>query len=58
MDRNQDGDVSWLDARHVFEELDTDNDGLIHFTEVEKVGIQIQKSRDQKSEVRQKTEKP
>jgi Ca2+-binding EF-hand superfamily protein len=32
MDRNQDGDVSWkefLGPRHVFEELDTDHDGLI-----------------------------
>jgi Ca2+-binding EF-hand superfamily protein len=39
MDRNQDGDVSWkefLGPRHVFEELDTDHDGLISPEEAEK----------------------
>lgn len=39
MDRNQDGDLSWkefLGPRHVFEELDTDHDGLIDPAEAEK----------------------
>jgi Ca2+-binding EF-hand superfamily protein len=39
MDRNNDGDVSWkefLGPRHVFEELDTDHDGLIDPKEAEK----------------------
>jgi Ca2+-binding EF-hand superfamily protein len=39
MDRNMDGDVSWkefLGPRHVFEELDTDHDGLIDPKEAEK----------------------
>jgi Ca2+-binding EF-hand superfamily protein len=39
MDRNQDGDLSWkefLGPRHVFEELDTDHDGLIDPMEAEK----------------------
>jgi Ca2+-binding EF-hand superfamily protein len=38
MDRNNDGDVSWkefLGPRHVFEELDTDHDGLIDPKEAE-----------------------
>jgi Ca2+-binding EF-hand superfamily protein len=39
MDRNQDGDLTWkefLGPRHVFEELDTDHDGLIDPKEAEK----------------------
>jgi Ca2+-binding EF-hand superfamily protein len=39
MDRNQDGDLTWkefLGPRHVFEELDTDHDGLIDPQEAEK----------------------
>jgi Ca2+-binding EF-hand superfamily protein len=39
MDRNMDGDLSWkefLGPRHVFEELDTDHDGLIDPMEAEK----------------------
>jgi Ca2+-binding EF-hand superfamily protein len=39
MDRNLDGDLSWkefLGPRHVFEELDTDHDGLIDPKEAEK----------------------
>ena len=39
MDRNLDGDLTWkefLGPRHVFEELDTDHDGLIDPTEAEK----------------------
>jgi Ca2+-binding EF-hand superfamily protein len=39
MDRNQDGDLSWkefLGPRHVFDELDTDHDGLIDPMEAEK----------------------
>ncbi len=39
MDRNQDGDLTWkefLGPRHVFEELDTNRDGLIDPTEAEK----------------------
>jgi Ca2+-binding EF-hand superfamily protein len=39
MDRNNDGDVSWkefLGPRHVFEDLDTDHDGLIDPKEAEK----------------------
>jgi Ca2+-binding EF-hand superfamily protein len=39
MDRNNDGDVSWkefLGPRRVFEELDTDHDGLIDPKEAEK----------------------
>jgi Ca2+-binding EF-hand superfamily protein len=63
MDRNQDGDVSWkefLGPRHVFEELDTDHDGLIDPMEAEKARWDSNTEvRDQKSEVRgQKTEKP
>jgi Ca2+-binding EF-hand superfamily protein len=39
MDRNMDGDLTWkefLGPRHVFEELDTDHDGLIDPKEAEK----------------------
>ena len=39
MDRNLDGDLTWkefLGPRHVFEELDTDHDGLIDPKEAEK----------------------
>ena len=39
MDRNLDGDLTWkefLGPRHVFEELDTDHDGLIDPNEAEK----------------------
>jgi hypothetical protein len=39
MDRNQDGDLTWkefLGPRRVFEELDTDHDGLIDPKEAEK----------------------
>ena len=39
MDRNNDGDLTWkefLGPRHVFEELDTDHDGLIDPKEAEK----------------------
>ncbi len=39
MDRNMDGDLTWkefLGPRHVFEELDTDHDGLISPEEAEK----------------------
>lgn len=39
MDRNLDGDLTWkefLGPRHVFEELDTDHDGLIDPQEAEK----------------------
>src|SRR5262249_33477983 len=39
MDRNMDGDLTWkefLGPRHVFDELDTDHDGLIDPKEAEK----------------------
>src|SRR5437588_65691 len=39
MDRNMDGDLTWkefLGPRHVFEELDTDGDGLIDPQEAER----------------------
>jgi hypothetical protein len=39
MDRNNDGDLTWkefLGPRYVFEELDTDHDGLIDAKEAEK----------------------
>src|SRR5262249_58584759 len=42
MDRNNDGDLTWkefLGPRHVFEELDTDHDGLISPEEAERAEI-------------------
>jgi hypothetical protein len=39
MDRNNDGDLTWkefLGPRHVFDQLDTDHDGLIDPQEAEK----------------------
>src|SRR5262249_8029024 len=44
MDRNQDGDLTWkefLGPRRVFEELDTDHDGLIDPKEAEKATEKI-----------------
>jgi Ca2+-binding EF-hand superfamily protein len=43
MDRNQDGDLTWkefLGPRRVFEELDTDHDGLIDAKEAEKAHLE------------------
>ena len=48
MDRNQDGDLTWkefLGPRRVFEELDTDHDGLIDAKEAEKAHPLIRLSR-------------
>jgi Ca2+-binding EF-hand superfamily protein len=45
MDRNMDGDLTWkefLGPRHVFEELDTNHDGLIDPQEAEKAMIKNQ----------------